>query len=461
MSITRFTGSAMPAASGTLLTTHLTEFADALETAAAAEPTAPTVAVVDGISSGALLAPKLRERGYDVVHIQSSKEWATPNTRSFRPEQYVAKLVHGGDPFHVRRESDSLASLAAELSKFAPAAVLPGAESGVILADHLSEALSLRTNGTRFSHARRNKGKMAQRLAEAGGRAARHIRATSADQVIQWVRQNKIQMPVFLKPETAGGTRGVCACFTEEQVRQVFATLHGKPNSYGIVDEAVFAQEFMDGPEYALNTVSSNGRHVVTGIWEYERHFVEGAATVYDWDRMLPFEGALQSRLVEYGFQVLQALGVQHGPAHLEIKDTPRGPTLVEMGARLVGSFLPRLESMATDRSSVDLSIDAFLHPETLAGLRPGYDLLRHALIVTLKCEGEAGQVTHEHLDAVQAMPGYAHHWFLEAGTPVKKTIDANGEIGEVWLVHADDAVVRRSKETLREWERAGHFVKS
>ncbi len=417
------------------------------------------VAVVDGLSSGSLLAPVLRERGYSVVHVRSSVAWRTPNIASFVPEDYDVQLVHRGDPYHMTRESQWLTECAMSLAKYAPLAVFAGAESGVILADYLSDRLALPSNGVQQSQARRNKSLMAAAIEDAGVDVARYLRAHSAYEILQWMRINEIEWPVFLKPETSGGTRGVAACYDDQQVLRTFNLLYGKPNGYGIIDDAVLAQEYIKGTEYAFNTVSVDGRHHATGIWEYGRTLVRGAATVYDWDKILPFHGEVQDRLTEYGFKVLNALGVRHGPAHLEIKDTPDGPRLIEMGARLYGSRLPLLEMQATNRRTVELAIDALLNPHALAPLTTGYDLLKHAAVVTLKSEREGGRMSHAYVGRVRELEGHHHDWFVEPGTLLKRTIDTSGEIGEVWLLHPDEAAVGRSMRTLREWERSGCFV--
>ena len=64
---------------------------------------------------------------------------------------------------------------------------MAGAETGVALADELSEHLQLRSNGTAQSEARRNKYLMGEAVRDAGIRAAKQLRASK-----WYVRARKI-----------------------------------------------------------------------------------------------------------------------------------------------------------------------------------------------------------------------------------------------------------------------------
>lgn len=50
----------------------------------------------------------------------------------------------------------------------------------------------------------------------------------------------------------------------------------------------------------------------------------------------MPYAGVAEEQLVTYVFRCLDALGFRWGPAHIEVKQTARGPVLVEVN---VGRF--------------------------------------------------------------------------------------------------------------------------
>ncbi|CAN0142498.1 unnamed protein product, partial [Ectocarpus sp. 4 AP-2014] len=123
---------------------------------------AKAVVIVDPFSSGALLAKRVIAEGYRCVRVFSVMD--SP----------VAKLVQEGTvlEFDATFQLDdrspdpeaSIAELLGELSllPWGIAAVMPGAETGVELADILSSRLGLASNGEELSLCRRNKHLMAE-----------------------------------------------------------------------------------------------------------------------------------------------------------------------------------------------------------------------------------------------------------------------------------------------------------
>ena len=110
------------------------------------------VGVVDPFSTGAIIASLLYEQGYKVVAIYSANLEQLGNLQNLVPLglKLTFEAVLG-----FSNVDDMLKSL-----KDLPApviALIAGAETGVELADQLSERMGLVTNGTALSEARRNK----------------------------------------------------------------------------------------------------------------------------------------------------------------------------------------------------------------------------------------------------------------------------------------------------------------
>ena len=73
-----------------------------------------------------------------------------------------------------------------------------------------------------------------------------------------------------------------------------------------------------------------------------------------------------------YTKHVLYALGLENGPAHLEIKLTEEGPCLIECGARphgAEGTFIP-IARKALGRDQVTMTADAYLDEKRFASYR-------------------------------------------------------------------------------------------
>lgn len=88
--------------------------------------------LVDAYGAGARLAPEFRSRGLGCAHVFSSAE-AQQAVRTFRPSDYDACLVHGGD----------IIATAGALRARPIAAVVAGSLTGADLADRLAEELGV------------------------------------------------------------------------------------------------------------------------------------------------------------------------------------------------------------------------------------------------------------------------------------------------------------------------------
>lgn len=85
-------------------------------------------------------------------------------------------MVHTGD----------FAATVRGLAEEEPVAVLAGIEIGVELADELSEALGLRTNGTALSPAWRDEYRMVEAVRPAGLRAAHQLTTADESELLAW-----------------------------------------------------------------------------------------------------------------------------------------------------------------------------------------------------------------------------------------------------------------------------------
>src|SRR5580658_1975869 len=137
--------------------------------------------VVDAYSAGnflpaafAAVAPQLT-----LVHVQGTPELLT--TMSPPKLQNFAR--------NIVRQPDGEAELIEELRGLHAGFVIPGQESAVELADRLSEALGLPTNGTALSKARRDKYEMIETVRHAGLRCARQFKSSDPLEAAAWARR--------------------------------------------------------------------------------------------------------------------------------------------------------------------------------------------------------------------------------------------------------------------------------
>ena len=409
----------------------------------------PFAVIVDAYSTGAELAPKFGARGIPSIHVQSAAAVPPSYAPSFQPDSFVASIVY-------RNLDDCVSKLAAALGGGHAAWVVAGAETGVELADLLAAELGLAGNPVASSRRRRDKYEMAQALREAGLAAADSLRTDDAEALLQWAGDGRRGWPIVVKPLASAGSDHVFFCSSAGQLRAAFDSMIGQRNRMGAINRQVLAQTYLAGTQYVVNSVSIDGRHYFSDIWIDRRKALSGASNLYDCEELLPAVGPVQDSLTGYVRQVLDALEVRNGPAHSEVMMTERGPVLVETGARLQGSMLEQPVIGALGASQITLAVERCCDAQAFSRrLDQPYILNRHVMCVALISDQSGTVEDTSGLRAICELPSYACHFHTpEVGDRIMRTTDLFTIPGVVYLTHADQQVLRRDYETIRELER-------
>ncbi|MBB1253542.1 ATP-grasp domain-containing protein [Streptomyces alkaliterrae] len=408
----------------------------------------PVVAIVDAYSTASHLAPLFHAAGHDCLHVRSVAEPPPVFASSFRPEDFVDTVTHRGD----------VAETLAAIRPYAPVALLAGAEIGVELADVLSEALGVRSNGTALSAARRDKYRMMETVRSAGVPAVDQILAGDLDTLLDWYGDT--DRTVVLKPVRSALNDGVSFCSTAAEVRTAFGDLVGADSALGVRNDAVLAQEYLVGAEYYVNTVSLDGRHRVCDLWKTQHLGVNGVRDLLGGSSLMASRGPEQDLLAEYAFSVLDALGIRNGPAHTELKLTPDGPRLVETGARVCGAMLPLLTRAALGESQLEWTVLAYTDPDAFeARRRTDYPLTRHAVCVNMIAPESGKLLDYPKLDELRALESF-HDVLLKVrpGEELSRTVNDLTYPMLVHLVHEVEGVVTHDYMTARHLDGEGFY---
>ncbi|MFI9511231.1 ATP-grasp domain-containing protein [Nocardia sp. NPDC052566] len=386
------------------------------------------------------LLQEFRDAGYPCVRVQSSPEVPTLFRSSLIPDGYAASIVHDGD----------LEATVRAITDYQPVAVVPGSEVGVEFADMLSEALDLPTNGTTLSSARRDKFRMIETIKAAGVRGAEQLLVESEIQLTTWHRE--IGDRIVVKPIRGAAGAGVFFCDYPEEAVRAYRELLGSGNVFTAHNEAIVAQEYHLGTEYMVNTVSRDGHHHVCDIWKTSRITANGVLDLCDGVVLLAREGDVQEELVRYAYQVLDALGIRHGPAHLEIKLTPKGPRLVEVGARIVGGDLSHCARIGLGESQVEWTVDAYVRPKRFfERYADNYRLQSNFASVALISPYEGTLVGYPHLDTLKSLESvHEVRMLVKPGEHISRTVDDVTYPIIVNLRHDVEEVVLRDFGTIR-----------
>ena len=225
------------------------------------------MAVIDPFSSGAILAKELVGRGYHVIRILAEKNSPVAGlVASDSSCQFDATIQHDDtNPDADAALADVLAAI--EALPWSVVAILPGAETGVLLADRLSDSHSsgdTRKNPIGLSQARRNKYVMGETIRKAGVRAVKQKIASTWEEASAFLKGwNPDPFKVIVKPNQSAGSDDVFLCGSVEEVKRGFDKINGAINGLGVVNEGVLLQEFLEGKEYVVDSVSRDGRHKV------------------------------------------------------------------------------------------------------------------------------------------------------------------------------------------------------
>ncbi|MEM6295096.1 MAG: ATP-grasp domain-containing protein [Myxococcota bacterium] len=411
------------------------------------QTSSPCVVIVEAVSTAAMFSPRLKEQGFETVHVSTDRPFAEGLANTYRAGDHVANIVFNGD----------MDACVAEVAKHRPLAVIPGHDPGVELADALAERLGLPNNGTTLSVARNKKFPMQEVLRNAG---VRHMQSYSVESWTQLAAlfPEKLQLPVVIKPNASAASDMVTLCRTMEELETTFGQIYGQENKLGVVNDCAIVQPFFDGIEYCVNTASCAGRHVFTDLWRIDK--VVGNSFVDDRAEILPVDESTR-HLREYSEAVLDAMGIKFGAGYLSIIVDEQGPVLIEMAARTVGQNPTLMTEATLGISQLAATLDAYINPTRFfeRGRSP-YVMSKRGSLISL-ISPRAGTIEAlprwEEMSTLESF--FSGHTGMKPGVHIEKTENLHTSPGYVNLVHEDPEVVERDYATIRRWERDDFYV--
>ncbi|GGX38077.1 phosphoribosylglycinamide synthetase [Tateyamaria omphalii] len=237
--------------------------------------------------------------------------------------------------------------------------IWPIKEHSMVWASTLAKRLGMPGISPEASVAARDKTTMRSRFERAGMRVPRNVTVLPDDS--SSVCAN-LTFPVVVKPASGYNSSGVQLAYCEAELDP--AICHVRELNRQIYDEhswstmgtfsKVIVEEFIDGPEYVVETFAVDGdvRALNCGYKGDPKgpYFEE---TIY----LCP-SGAgteLEAKMKAEAINGTKALGLNNGPAHCEMRlDANNEPVLLEIGARLGGAGCAHFNVEAS--SGVDLA---------------------------------------------------------------------------------------------------------
>lgn len=146
--------------------------------------------------------------------------------------------------------------------------------------------------------------------------------------------KDHLSYPCICKPTDNSASRGVVIVDDETQLSDAirYSSQNGRSGT-------VIIEELLVGDEISVEAFAVKGVVHVLAITDKlttgTPHFVEMGH-----NQPSRFSGETKAAIENAAAAAMTAVGIENGPAHVEMMVTARGPVLIELGARLGGDFI-------------------------------------------------------------------------------------------------------------------------
>lgn len=219
---------------------------------------------------------------------------------------------------------------------------------------------------------------VAQKMGLVGISPDTALKATNKAYMRDALKENNVPIPIFFKvngykqfhnavkkiisegykciskPADNSGSRGIFLLDNAEDTTIVRAYEYTKASSRS---GAIMVEEYMEGKEVSVETLSKNGIcnviQITDKITTEAPYFVEMG---HSQPSMIDYN--MWQRIEQIAVAANKAIGIKDGPSHTEIKVTKDGPKIVELGARLGGdNITTHLVPLSTGVDMVECAI--------------------------------------------------------------------------------------------------------
>ena len=338
------------------------------------------IVVVDCISSGVNYIEDIVNRGYKPVILELQPGEADAEAYKQKMQSNYDRIEYEYDLVF---EQDTYSETLEMIRELNPLLIVAGSEHGVVLTTRLSNDLGLLGTPIENLEAMTLKDKMHERLAEAGLRHIKGKVVTSIDEAVEFYESQSLK-EVVVKPVYSFCSVGVRICLNKQEMIDSLKEIFNTNNAYGDENTELLVQERINGEEYIVNTTSCDGIPRLISMWKYEKIKTSEGAIVYDTIKSIRNLTLGEVEMIEYAYDVVCAIGIEHGPVHGEFMIDEKGPVLIEVNCRPSGlSMKPEYLDMIFGQHDTDSILDSYLNPERFKEQRkqrynpPGYGAVK------------------------------------------------------------------------------------
>lgn len=223
-------------------------------------------------------------------------------------------------------------------------------DSGVVSTANIAHYLGLVGITPKSAEMATDKSLMRERFVEKGVSCPDFGVAYSMDDAQKII--NRIGFPVVIKPVNNAGSFGVKKVRDSKELEVAFE--YAKSVSYS---GKVIVEELMGGSEVSVETLTFKG---ITNVIAITDKIVSLPPYCIEMGHTIPsnLPEDIQKQICQITKKGIEALGIEYGGGHTEIKITENGPKIVEIGARLGGWIAADMVPLATGVDMVKESIN-------------------------------------------------------------------------------------------------------
>ena len=168
--------------------------------------------------------------------------------------------------------------------------------------------------------------------------------------------ENRITFPCISKPVDNAGSRGVMLVHSRGELNEAvkYSSLHGR-------NGGVIIEEYLEGSEVSVEIIVVDG---TVHILQITDKLTTGAPHFVEMGHSQPsqLEDENIDAIRELAVRAVRAVGINNGPAHVEIMLTKKGPRMIELGARMGGDCITtHLVPLSTGIDMIKATIDICL----------------------------------------------------------------------------------------------------
>ncbi|MBO2537226.1 ATP-grasp domain-containing protein [Rummeliibacillus suwonensis] len=237
-------------------------------------------------------------------------------------------------------------------------------EYRIPLASKLSEVLGLKYGLSYEASSKcRNKKLARQKLNELETGKVQYQCITIQDDLT--TKLKNFNFPLIVKPSNDSGSKNVFLCQNTQEVSiAVNSILKSGVNNVGqIIDPEILIEEFLEGPEFSVESFTIHGQTTIIGITQ--KIVTQPPLSIeigHDFPANLDSNQA--ENIEDLVIKSLKAIGVDHAVTHTEVKLTKNGSKIVEINARPGGDEIPHLVKVVTGIDLKDLAFRVTLGKE-------------------------------------------------------------------------------------------------